>query len=183
MEEESGLSGVWIRDPDESDDADEKMQAAMESMRERMGDRRRGGGFGSGGPRGGGFGGGRPGSGREGPGGGPRGPGMVSRIPNELTLRHESNELHVDDGERLRIYYLDGEKHKRQMPNGIELETVSELRGLGVYVDEKMRRGSISHEYELAPNGNVLVHTMTMKMDGMKYPLVIRTVYDRDDPR
>ena len=178
VQEDVGFTGVWERNIEQSDDPREKMQEAMEDaqMREQSG--RRGGG---GGRRGGTGGGGRPGD--RGGGRGGRGEGWarqdLGRVPDELTVELRDGEFRVDDGERLRIYYLDGEKHKREMPNGMKLETVAELKGNAVVIEEKMERGRIDRKFELSPDGGTMVMTLTVKFGRMKDPVVIRTVYER----
>lgn len=168
----TGFSGVWERDPDQSDDAQAKMQAAFEQMRaEREGQGRRGAGGGPP-PEG------RPGRGRRGPGGG-RGPVSLGTAADELRIEHEGGELRVDDGDQLRIYYLDGKEHKRQMPNGVELETKATLAGNAVSVEERMERGEILRKLEVGPDGETLILTSTVKLPGMKDPVVIRSVYER----
>ena len=178
VQEDVGFTGVWERNIEQSDDPREKMQEAMEDaqMREQSG--RRGGG---GGRRGGTGGGGRPGD--RGGGRGGRGEGWarqdLGRVPDELTVELRDGEFRVDDGERLRIYYLDGEKHKREMPNGMKLETVAELKGNAVVIEEKMERGRIDRKFELSPDGGTMVATLSVKFGRMKDPVVIRTVYER----
>ncbi len=173
-----GFSGVWERNIEQSDDPQEKMQEAMEQMRERMG-RRGGGGSGGGGrPPGGG---GRPGGmggGRGGRGEGGARPDL-GNVPDELTVELLDDELRIDDGERLRIYYLDGEKHKREMANGMKLETVAELKGNAVFIEEKMERGKLDRKFELSPDGGTMVVTLTVKFGRMKDPVIIKTVYER----
>lgn len=167
----AGFSGVWERDPDQSDDAQAKMQAAFEQMRsQRQGRRGPGGGPPPGGP---------PPEGREPGRGGLRGPVSLGTAADELSIEHEGGELRVDDGEQLRIYYLDGEEHKRQMPNGVELETTARLVGNAVSIEEKMERGEILRKFEIGPDGETLVLTSTVKLPGMKDPVVIRSVYER----
>jgi hypothetical protein len=167
----ASFTGVWERDPEKSDDAQEKMRAAFERMREQM--ERRGGPLPGGAPEGEG---GRPG----GAGRRPAGPGGVAE---ELHIELESGELRVDDGERLEIYYLDGKKHRRELTNGAKLETVSVLMGNTVVVDEKLERGKMNRKFELASDGTKMVVTWTVKMGNMKEPVVIRTVYNRVDDR
>lgn len=178
VQEDVGFTGVWERNIEQSDDPQEKMQEAMEDaqMREQSG--RRGGG---GGRRGGTGGGGQPGGRGGGRGGRGEGGGRpdLGRVPDELTLELRDGEFRVDDGERLRIYYLDGEKHKREMPNGMKLKTVAELKGNAVVIEEKMERGRIDRKFELSPDGGTMVATLSVKFGRMKDPVVIRTVYER----
>ena len=176
-----GFSGVWERDIERSDDPQEKMQAAMEQMREQTGQRGGGGGRpgGGGGRPGGGGGGGRPGGGGgRGERGGGGGRPDVGNIPDELTVELTGEEFQVDDGERLRIYYLDGKKHKRETQNGMKLETIAELKGSAILIEEKMERGKIDRKFELSPDGAKMIMTLTVKFGRMKDPVVIRTVYE-----
>ena len=117
-------------------------------------------------------------------GGGGEGRGRGGRpelgnIPDEMTVELVDGELHVDDGERLRIYYLDGEKHRREMANGMKLETVAELKGNAVTIQEKMERGRIDRKFELSPDGTMMVATLTVKFGQMKDPVVIKSVYEK----
>jgi hypothetical protein len=169
------LAGSWERDPEQSDDASEKMRAALEQMREQMEKRR--GGFGGpppdgagepGGPeRGGGP------SGRRRPGGG------VAAVPDDLRVELGPGELRVDDGERVQIYYLDAKKHLRELPNGTKLETTTTVEGGAVHIEEKMDRDRIERTIALGPDGKTMISTLNVKMKGMKQPVVIRTVYAR----
>jgi hypothetical protein len=100
-------------------------------------------------------------------------------VPDELTVEVEGSEVKLDSGERLQIYFLDGEKHRRELENGMKLETVSRLQGSAILIEEKFERGRIDRKLELGPDGKTLVMTWTIKMGNMKEPVVIRTVYDR----
>jgi hypothetical protein len=161
----SGFSGIWERDPDRSDDAQQKMRAAFERMQEEM--ERRSRGLPPPGPP---------------PGGSPRpesrggGPGQV---PEELEVEHENGELRLDDGERLQIFYLDGQKHRRAMPNGAKLETVATIQGRVVLIEEKLDRGKIERRIELSDDGESMIVTLNIKIGNMKEPVLIRTVYER----
>jgi hypothetical protein len=118
------------------------------------------------------------------PGGGPAGGSGERRarpgqVPDELEIEHDRGELRVDDGERLQIFYLDGQKHRRQLPNGDKLETVATLQGGVVLIDEKMKRGKIQRKLELLDEGKTMVWTLLVDLDRMKEPVQIRTVYER----
>lgn len=168
-----GFSGTWERDPDRSDDAQEKMRAAFERMQQEM-ERRGRGGFPPGGPPPGGPPPGGPGQGgSEGRGGGP------GQVPEELYVEHEDGELRLDDGDRLQIFYLDGEKHRRAMPNGAKLETVATITGRVVNIEEKLERGKIERKIELSEDGESMVITLNIKIGNVKDPVLIRTVYER----
>jgi hypothetical protein len=168
MPASTGFSGNWERDPARSDDAQEKMRAAFVRMQEEMERRGRGG------PPPGGSGAPPPGGGgREGRGGGP------GQVPEELEVEHDGGELKLDDGERLQIFYLDGQKHRRAMPNGAKLETVATLQGQVVLIEEKLDRGKIERKLELSEDGESMVITLNIEIGNMKEPVLIRTVYER----
>jgi hypothetical protein len=189
-QEQSGFNGVWQRNDEESDDPQEKMREAMEAMRSQMGGRSGGGmggrsggsmggrsGGGMGGPPGGG-GGARPG-GRGGMKGG--GFAQLAQMTREIETVLKDNEFHViPSGEgKVRIFYLDGEKHKREAANGTKLETRSEMRGHRIIVEQKTERGpELNTTYELAPDGTRMIVTVKMEDGRMKEPIIIRAVYD-----
>jgi len=100
-------------------------------------------------------------------------------VPEELYVEHEDGELRLDDGERLQIFYLDGEKHRRAMPNGAKLETVATIAGRVVNIEEKLERGKIERKIELSEDGESMVITLNIKIGNMKDPVLIRTVYER----
>jgi hypothetical protein len=158
-----GFGGRWERNPGKSDDGEAKMRAAFQRMQEEMEKRGRGGLPGPGGPA--------P--------GGPRGGPAPGQTPDELFIEHEKGELRVDDGERLAIFYLDGQKHRRQMANGTKLETVAGVLGRVVSIEEKLDRGRIQRKLELAEDGDSLVITLDIEIGNMKEPVRIRTVYER----
>ena len=105
-----------------------------------------------------------------------QGPGQV---PEELQIEHEDGELRVDDGERLQIFYLDGQKHRREMGNGAKLETVATLLGRVITIEEKLDRGKIDRKMELSEDAESIVMTLNIKLGNMKEPVLIRTVYER----
>jgi hypothetical protein len=162
---DSGFSGFWERDADQSDDAQAKMRAAFERMQAEMERRREG--VPVGGPPPGGSQGGRAER---------RGPGQV---PEELEIEQEQGELRIDDGERLQIFYLDGQKHRREMGNGAKLETVATILGRVITIEEKLDRGRIDRKLELSEDGESMVMTLNIKLGNMKEPVLIRTVYER----
>jgi hypothetical protein len=180
--EAPSFNGVWERNPDESDDPREKLQEAVGGQK--GGKDGQGGGFGGRGgrpPSGMGGMGGRGGSGRSGEMQAMRETmrdAMEAAQTLELTL--SDGELRVIDGsERVRIYYLDGEKHKRETAGGVALETVSERKGDQIVIEEKADKGAkITRTFALAPDGSVMVVTVRLENKRLKEPVVIRSVYD-----
>ncbi len=186
-EQAPSFNGVWERNPDESDDPREKMQEAMGGQ---------GGMSGRGGGEGGRQGGGRPQGGRGGQGGMPgRGGGRrggsekmqamretmkeAMQAAQTLEISLSETELRIVDGsDNVRIYYLDGEKHKRQTPGGVDLETVAQKRGDQIIIEEKAESSKFTRTFALAQDGSVMVVTVRLENDRFKQPVVIRSVYD-----
>ncbi|TDI36646.1 MAG: hypothetical protein E2P02_24565 [Acidobacteria bacterium] len=61
----------------------------------------------------------------------------------------------------------------------MKLETVAELKGSAIVIEEKMERGKIDRKFELSPDGATMIMTLTVKFGRMKEPVVIRTVYEK----
>jgi hypothetical protein len=188
--EQPAFTGKWQRNDEESDDPREKMQEAMEAMRQQMGGRGggRGGGMGGGMPPSGGGMGGRGGGqgGREGMQGRGRG-GREVGMANLMTMTEnietvlEGNEFQViPSGEgRVRIFYLDGKKHKQETANGMKIETKSEMKGSRILVEQKMDQGRKIHmTYEMGPDGALMIVTTQIEGGRMPEPVIIRTVYN-----
>jgi hypothetical protein len=159
------FAGTWERDEERSDDPDEKIREALQKMAER---RPRGGGpppvpGGPGGPRGAPI-------GRE---------GLLARMADEIHVEVEGVELRIDDGQRVQIYFLDGEKHRRELGDGTKLETVTRNLGSSILIEEKLDRGKIETKLELGEEGKTLVVTRTIRLERWKEPVAVRSVYDR----
>ena len=99
-----------------------------------------------------------------------------------LHIEHDKEELRVDDGHgRVRIFYLDGEKHIRQTPGGTKLETVCTAGSRYILVEQKMDRGGkISENYVLLPEGDRMELTVRLEIRQFRKPVVVRSVYERD---
>ncbi len=163
------LAGNWIVNPDESEDPQAKIETALQSeRRERRGR-------------------------SEGPEPDPnlflaRMRNMeqllesLSAAADELTIEVTSSEVHVAaaGGGRVCIFYLDGEKHVRQTPNGSQLETLVQWDGRQLLVEQDAGDGDTVNEvYALGSDPSVLVVVFRLKLDRLEEPIVIRTVYDR----
>jgi hypothetical protein len=181
QERTGGFNGVWQRNDEESDDPQEKMKEAMEAMQSQMGGRSGSGVGGRGGSMGGPPGGGGSMGGRRPGGRGGGGFAQLGQMTAEIETVLKDNEFHViPSGEgKVNIFYLDGEKHKRETPNGAKLETTSEMKGNRIIVEQKSDRGQeFTTTYELAPDGIRMVVTVQLEGGRMKEPVIIRTVYD-----
>ncbi len=164
-----GLAGTWEVDPDESDDMEEKIRVGMASMK-------RGGRRGSGSP-----------DASEDPNIAlARLKGMrqiirnLSAAADELTIEVEGSEFRVAGaGEgRVRIFYLDGQKHVRETPNGTKLETIAQWNGKQVLIEQEAKdEGTINEVYELGREPNELVVIFRLKIKQLEEPIVIKSVY------
>jgi hypothetical protein len=182
-QEQPRFTGTWVRNEEESDDPQEKMQAALEAMRQERGGGR--GGRMPGGMGGRGGGGQRPEASRGGGGGqrpgGAGGFGALADMTSRIETTLENDEFHVvPSGEgRARIFYLDGKTHAQETPQGTKMETVAEKKGDQIAVEQKMDQGGeITTTYELAPDGSRMIVTVKFEGGRMKDPVIIRSVYD-----
>lgn len=164
---ETSVSGTWLRDPESSDNAEAKIEETAKDFF----DKATKGGRGL----------------------------MSDEIPEiqkrleiiislyvhyaeEIILEEEGNELVVDDGYgKVRIFYVDGLKHKRQTPFGAKLETVCTRQGSRIVIDQKLDKwGRISETYIPSSDGDTLIHTVRFESKRFKEPLVIQNSYYRD---
>ena len=165
---QQGLAGTWEVNPDESDDIEEKIRLGLQSMK-------------------------RPG--RRGSDAGPEDPNValarlkgmqriiksLSAAADEVTIEVEGNEFRVAGaGEgRVRIFYLDGEKHVRETGTGTKLETIAQWNGKQVLIEQVAKdEGTINEVYELGSDTEELVVMFRLKIKQLEEPIVIRSVYD-----
>jgi len=177
------LAGTWTLNKKESEDARAKMRDS--------GAERPGGWTGPGGR--GGMGG--PGGGAGGRGGGPggRGGGFGGRgadpdggrdsgsrrtflePPETLTITQTTEEVRVDDGDRVVHLHPDGRKIKSE---GGGAETTARWRGNELVVETKAERGArITSAYMLVPEKHQLHVTSTLEGRSGE-PITVRRVYD-----
>jgi hypothetical protein len=108
--------------------------------------------------------------------------GSYVQFAEILEIEQTSTELHVDDGEgRIRIFYMDGKKHKRQTPRGATLETVCTRGSNRITIEQKLDRGGrIVETYVPSPDGDRMVLTVSFENKQLKSALILRNVYDRE---
>lgn len=181
--EQPYFNGTWRRSEGESDNPQEKLQAARSAMR---GGSERGGRGGSGGRRGGG-GGRRGGSGAE-RGGQKQLQGSLPNLKDflqfsdQLETALQENEFHVipigTNEQPARIFYLDGEKHTSKVGDS-EVEIQSERRGDEIIIVQKTEQGvTITETYAVGPDGKRMIVTVRLEGSMLEEPILIRTVYD-----
>ncbi len=167
-QERSSLSGYWLRNPDESDDAEQKIK---ETARDYFNKATKGG---------------RNILSEEIPQIQNRLTYVIAtfvQFAEELSIEEGSGELRIDDGiGRVRIFYIDGKKHKRQTPGGANLETICTRRGNRIVVEQKLDKdGKIAEVYSLSADGTRMSLTVHFESKRFKQPLVVRNVYDRQE--
>jgi hypothetical protein len=160
------MTGTWVRNPDKSEDPKEKIRSAAQDMFDKTTK------------------GGRNVASEDIPRIQKRLRSMISSFVQHaeiLEIEHDSDELHVDDGEgRVRIFYIDGEKHVRQTPGGAKLETVCRGQGSQIFVEQKLEGAKIFETYAMSADGERLTLTVRMEAKRFKKPLTLRNVYDRE---
>jgi len=96
-----------------------------------------------------------------------------------LEIRHSPADFRLyDEADNVRIYYIDGKKHKRETPWGEKLETVTKWEGseLQMRTDGK-DLGEIDELY--AMEESQLLYTVKLRLEGSKQEVVVRTFYSR----
>ena len=160
---QSGFDGVWLRDDRRSDDAEEKVDAAVTGLIEKVSRGRRT---------------------RE-----EVDSQVVKQLrgivdtfvqyADEIDIELDGEELYVQDSwDRLRIFYLDGMTHKRQMPNGTSLETIATRTGNRIEIEAKTSdKSEIFETYILSGDGTELSLAVRLEDKQLKQPLVINNIY------
>jgi hypothetical protein len=165
--DEMDLTGTWYRSPGESDDAESKIRDAAKAMFDKATK------------------GGRNIPSEEIPQIQKRLQFIISsyvQFAEILEMEQTSTELHIDDGEgRVRIFYMDGKKHKRQTPRGAKLETVCTRGSNQITIEQKLDQGGkIIETYVPSPDGDRMVLTVRFENKQLKPPLILQNVYDRE---
>lgn len=185
------LDGTWKLNRQESDDAREKLRAAMQD-RDQNGPMTRPGGMGGVGigiPGIGGIGGmGRPGGG---PGNG-RSSGAGSenqreqmselvRASDQLKIVQKGPEIDVTDSEsRVRALFTDGRKIDKPKKDSSQLQGKARWDHGTLVTEEKGPGGEkISHAYEITLEGKQMADTLTLESKHLNTPIIVRSVYDK----
>ena len=105
--------------------------------------------------------------------------GSLITVFESLDIKHEASEFHVNTGERLSIYYLDGKKHQRNAPDGSKVDVTAEVRGLSILIKTKTERGfEVNRTFELSQTGEDMFITVNFKGPRNSDPVTIKTVYE-----
>ncbi len=161
------VNGTWFRSTTEGDDPEEKIQHAVRGYLAKAGSRR---------------------GARIAVAESPQLPAMITRTietfmqyADELYVELDPDELVVDDGDgRIRIYYLDGEKHERQLSNGVRVETVATRVGQTITIDQKADDTKVLETYVFSSDGERLELTVHLENKQLNGPLIIQSIYERE---
>jgi hypothetical protein len=190
------LSGNWNLNPDQSDDAQRKVQEAQQnSQRGSAGRGYPGGGSAGGGyPGGGGIGGSYPGGGGMGGGmGRPGGMGnpsggvsgqewnQLATNPKSLTISQRDDQIVISDSEHTRTLYPDSKKHEEKDENGKKISTKTEWQGDELIAETKMHSGKLTETYQVSSDGKQLIVVSRYDNSSLSGPLSIRRVYDMEN--
>ena len=104
---------------------------------------------------------------------------QLARAIGEIEIEQSERDLKIfDEADNLRIYYLDGKKHKRQTPWGAELEAVATWEGPQIVVRSKGKNlGEVDEIYGM--EGRRLVFIVHIRHPEFANEVVIRNYYNR----
>ena len=197
------LTGDWNFNPDQSDDAQQKVQQAQAQQNGQRGTGRtgqpqggypQGGGYPGGGsyPGGSGYPGGG-GMGRGGIGGGGMGRGGVGNPgeevgsqeweqlaanPKYLNITQHDDQIVITDSDHTRTLYPDGKKHKGTDEGGGKTSTKTEWQGDELMAETKIGSGKLTDTYQVSSDGKQLIVVSRYENSSLSGPLSIRRVYD-----
>ena len=97
-----------------------------------------------------------------------------------LDIRQGKKEVSVTEGDlRERKFYTDGRPYQRQDRRGNLVTQRAQWRGKQLVVHTRLADGGrFTESYELVPDGQQLIVTLTSLDRRLRQPLVIRRVYD-----
>jgi hypothetical protein len=197
------LNGQWIFNPNQSDDAKEKVREKSVATSQRLGANPPGGGThpssnpGGGGSMGRAGGGGMGGSGMGGGMGGGRGMGpggtttpildvsdevwsQLAINPGSLRFVQHADQIVIsDDSDHSQTFYPDGKKHQEKDANGKKISTKAKWRGDSLVTERKLgESGELTETYRVISDGKQLEVILRFEDPALSEPLSIRRVYD-----
>jgi hypothetical protein len=104
---------------------------------------------------------------------------QLLRALRVLDIRQGPGDFRLfDEADNIRIYYIDGKKHQRETPWGERLETVTKWQGSELHMrTDGKDLGEIDELYGM--EGQSLVYTVKLRLEGSKDEVVVRTFYNR----
>jgi hypothetical protein len=106
-----------------------------------------------------------------------------AEVLERVELEQSDNELTISVGagdEFFSLFYLDGEKHARQLPSGLKVEATAAWEGEAIHVVQVGENDAVLKEiYSLAADGNQMALIFQLESKLTKIPVQFRIVYDR----
>lgn len=104
---------------------------------------------------------------------------QLARALDEIEITQTERDLRIfDQGDNLRIYYLDGAKHARETPWGARLDAVASWDDQRITVRTTGEEvGDVQETFGL--EGRQLVYIVRIKNKNFQNEVVIRSYYDR----
>jgi hypothetical protein len=103
-----------------------------------------------------------------------------------IEIEQDENELTVSVGEDDRffsLFYLDGEKHAREMQAGLRIEATATWEGESIHVVQVGANKAVLEEiYSLVGDGDQMALIFILKSQLSDAPIQFRVVYDRVEP-
>jgi hypothetical protein len=100
---------------------------------------------------------------------------------HSLSIVQTDQEVQVQNGQSyVSLLYLDGEKHLRELPDGIRLEVTARREGPSLWVEQKSEAGDVIQEhYSLLAEGSQMAFRFHLESKLLDAPVFFRIVYDR----
>lgn len=108
-----------------------------------------------------------------------------AQVLEEVEIEQSDNELTVAVGagdEFFSLFYLDGEKHARQLPAGLRIEATAAWEGEAIHIVQVGDNDAVLKEiYTLVGDGAQMALIFQLDTKLTKTPVQFRLVYDRVD--
>ena len=98
-----------------------------------------------------------------------------------LTIVQTDDEIQVQNAlNYVSLFYLDGERHIRELRNGVRLEVIARREGPSLWIEEKSEEGdTIREQYSLLSDGTQMAFLFRLDSNLLDETLSFRIVYDR----
>ncbi len=191
-DKQAQLTGRWEFNPDQSDDAQQKISDAQQNSKDRG---NKGGGYpGTGSPRmglgwpmggigwpvGGGGTGRRGGTGNHGGSVSSEDWDRLAETPKSLHIDQRSDQVVViDDSDRAQTFYPDGKKREDQDASGKKVSTKSEWQGDVLVAETDLSHSTkLTQTFRVSEDGKQLYVVSRLQAPSLQGPVSIRRVFD-----
>ncbi len=101
----------------------------------------------------------------------------IEQVENELTIAVGENDRFFS------LFYLDGEKHAREMQDGFRVEATATWKGESIHVVQlAANRAALEQIFSLVGDGDQMALIFILKSKLSDTPIQFRVVYDRVKP-